>query len=169
MGNEVLAGPNALSFSNRLYSPFVFPHFPSRLTQTNVHSLQTMVLAVPAFCKVRWLAAVRVWHNGWRKGKSMGLVKTRRLAAMHPPSHVASTFAEATVDEPTGKEAAARDPPSQTASAKATADESVDRKAVARILLRQGHGGLKAGMRPPCKDRKVPVPRAKFSSDPRRP
>ena len=32
-----------------------------------------------------------------------------------------------------------------------------------------GYGGLKAGMRPPCKDRKVPVPRAKFSSDPRRP
>ncbi len=27
----------------------------------------------------------------------------------------------------------------------------------------------KAGMRPPCKDRKVPVPRTKFSSAPRRP
>ena len=37
------------------------------------------------------------------------------------------------------------------------------------VLLRQGYGGLKAGMRPPCKDRKVPVPRAKFSSGPRRP
>ena len=74
----------------------------------------------------------------------MGLVKTRRLAAMHPPPLAASTSAKATVDEPKDKEVAAR------------------------ILLRQGYGGLKAGMRPPCKDRKVPVPRAKFSSDPRR-
>ena len=69
------------------------------------------------------------------KGNRMGLVKTRRLAAMHPP------------------------PPAATA----------DRKAAARILLRQGYGGLKAGMRPPCKDRKVPVPRAKFPSGPRKP
>ena len=41
----------------------------------------------------------------------MGLVKTRRLAAMHPPSPAASTSAKATVDEPKDKEAAARDPP----------------------------------------------------------
>lgn len=39
----------------------------------------------------------------------MGLVKTRRLAAMHPPSPAASTFAEATVDESEDREAAARD------------------------------------------------------------
>ena len=38
----------------------------------------------------------------------MGLVKTRRLAAMHPPSPAASTFAKATVDESADKEAAAR-------------------------------------------------------------
>ena len=49
------------------------------------------------------------------------------------------------------------------------AKATVDRKAAARILLRQGYGGLKAGMRPPCKDRKVPVPRAKFPSGPRKP
>ena len=29
----------------------------------------------------------------------MGLVKTRKLAAMHPPSPAVSTFAKATVDE----------------------------------------------------------------------
>ena len=42
----------------------------------------------------------------------MGLVKTRRLAAMHPPPLAASTSAKATVDEPKDKEVAARDPPS---------------------------------------------------------
>ena len=54
-------------------------------------------------------------------------------------------------------------------SAKATVDEPKGKEAAARILLRQGYGGLKAGMRPPHKDRKVPVPRAKFSSGPRQP
>ena len=39
----------------------------------------------------------------------MGLVKTRRLAAMHPPPLAASTSAKATVDEPKDKEAAARE------------------------------------------------------------
>ena len=39
----------------------------------------------------------------------MGLVKTRRLAVMHPPSPVASTFAKAAVDEPEDREAAARE------------------------------------------------------------
>ena len=39
----------------------------------------------------------------------MGLVKTRRLAAMHPPSPAASTFAEAMVDESEDWEAAARE------------------------------------------------------------
>ena len=39
----------------------------------------------------------------------MGLVKTRRLASMHPPSPVASTLAEASVDESEDREAAARE------------------------------------------------------------
>ena len=65
----------------------------------------------------------------------MGLVKTRRLAAMHPPSPRLRWT----------------------------------RKQQRAILLRQGYGGLKAGIRPPCKDRKVPVPRAKFPSAPRKP
>ena len=65
----------------------------------------------------------------------MRLVKTRRLAAMHPP------------------------PPRLRWT----------RKQQRAIHLRQGYGGLKAGMRPPCKDRKVPVPRAKFPSGPRKP
>ena len=51
----------------------------------------------------------------------MGLVKTRRLAAMHPPSRCALRR--------TGKQQRA-------------------------ILLRQGYGGLKAGMKPP----KISVP-----------
>ena len=42
----------------------------------------------------------------------MGLVKTRRLAAIHPPTPAASTYAEATVDESADRQAAARNPPS---------------------------------------------------------
>ena len=38
----------------------------------------------------------------------MELVKTRRLAAMHPPSPAASAFAEATVDESEDRKASAR-------------------------------------------------------------
>ena len=38
----------------------------------------------------------------------MGLVKTRRLAAMHPPPPAASTYAKATVDESADRQAAAR-------------------------------------------------------------
>ena len=38
-----------------------------------------------------------------------------------------------------------------------------------RLAAMQKQQRAKAGMRPPCKDRKVPVPRSKFSSDPRRP
>ena len=38
-----------------------------------------------------------------------------------------------------------------------------------RLAAMQKQQRAKAGMRPPCKDRKVPVPRAKFSSAPRRP
>lgn len=39
----------------------------------------------------------------------MGLVKTRRRAAMHSPSPVATTFAEASVDESEDRAAAARE------------------------------------------------------------
>ena len=42
-------------------------------------------------------------------GDAMGLVKTRRLAAMHPPPPAASTFAKATVDESADRQAAARE------------------------------------------------------------
>ena len=45
----------------------------------------------------------------------MGLVKTRRLAAMHPPTPAASTFAKATVDESADKQAAAREGGDETA------------------------------------------------------
>ena len=38
-----------------------------------------------------------------------------------------------------------------------------------RLAAMQKQQRAKAGMRPPCKDRKVPVPRAKFPSGPRRP
>ena len=38
-----------------------------------------------------------------------------------------------------------------------------------RLAAMQKQQRAKAGMRPPCKDRKVPVPRANFSSAPRRP
>ena len=38
----------------------------------------------------------------------MGLVKTRRLAAIHPPSPSASTFAKVTVDESADKQATTR-------------------------------------------------------------
>ena len=38
-----------------------------------------------------------------------------------------------------------------------------------RLAAMQKQQRAKAGMRLPCKDRKVPVPRTKFSPDPRRP
>ena len=70
----------------------------------------------------------------------MGLVKTRRLAAMHPPSP--SAYAEATADRwlrRTGKQQRA-------------------------ILLRQGYGGLKAGMKLP-----TPKPARKCAPFPQHP
>ena len=101
------------------------PIGPNTLNVSNHPTSRTHLYAVRHILQYVTPAAIGMWYTMRRKGNRMGLVKTRRLAAMQKQQRA--------------------------------------------ILLRQGYGGLKAGMRPPCKDRKVPVPRAKFSSDPRRP